>query len=116
MAVVRRMLAAQGAGHIDEAIACTHHDVVVRPAFRPGFTVYRGHDGLREMLELSGRAIGEHRVDWADPVEDGDGRVTATARILRRDAEGNETVIGRTRAEIVVRDGLVVEFDSYPVD
>ena len=114
--IVRSMLAAQVAGRVDDAIACTHVDVVVRPAFRPGFTVYRGHDGLRQMLELSGRSVGTHRVAWSDPVDVGDGLVTATAVIFRTDPDGSEAVLGRTRAEILVRDGLVAEFDSFPDD
>ena len=111
--MVRRMLDAYAAGDVEGAMACADPDIVVRPSVRPGYSIYRGRDGMRTLLAASQQALGEHQMRWSDFVEAEDGVVTATGAAVRVVGDV-ETVLGRTRARFVVRDGLVTTFDSLP--
>ena len=113
--VVRRMLAAQDAGRLDEVLTLADPAIVIRPLTRPGLSVYHGHAGLRDLLDNAGRAVGAHRVEWGELSEPAPGPVTAVSTVVMLE-DGGERVIARIRNEFVVRDGLVTEYDSFPAD
>ena len=113
--VVRRLLAAQDAGHLDEALTLADPAIVIRPLTRPGRSVYHGHAGLLDLLDNAGRTVGDHRVEWGELSESAPGTVTAVSTVWLA-TDGGERAIARIRNEFVVHDGLVTEYDSYLAD
>ena len=113
--VVRRMLAAQDAGRLDEVLTLADQAIVIRPLARPGRSVYHGHAGLLDLLDNAGRAVGPHRVEWGELTESSPGTLTAVSTVWLAEDDG-ERSIARIRNEFVVQGGLVTRYDSYPAD
>ena len=113
--VVRRMLAAQDAGRLDEVLTLADPAIVIRPLARPGRSVYHGHAGLLDLLDNAERAVGAHRVEWGELSESAPGTVTAVSTVWLLE-DGGERAVARIRNEFVVHGGLVTQYDSYPAD
>jgi ketosteroid isomerase-like protein len=105
--LVEAINAAVEKGRVDTVLALVDPDVEWRPMTRPGLSVYRGHDGTRQMFDDVARALGRYRVEYTryDCVDDatviGHGRVVI---------DGGEH--RRFESTMVFRDGLLVSLDS----
>jgi hypothetical protein len=108
-ATVVAMAAAHREGRIDAMLATIHPDVVWYPWSRPGLSVYRGHEGIRQMIADMRAANGIYGIDFDDVTETTPGQVTATGRIVREDNGGEASV----EFAIEMRDGLVSEVEVH---
>jgi hypothetical protein len=90
-----------------------HPDIKCMPLIRPGRTLYVGHEEILQLVIDVRSALGEHRVDWEEFAERGDGRVVCIGRSVMFTATG-EIPGPYFECILTFRDGLVIQLESQP--
>ena len=108
-AVVRRLVEAFNAFDIDAVIGLCAPDVVVHenPAF-PGASTYRGHDGVRAMLEDWAESFEGWHTDVREIVVDGDEVTLVGTYEGRGRVTGVPVSMPPARAVYIVRGGKIL--------
>jgi hypothetical protein len=111
VATLRRMWAAYAENRIDDMLQWVHVGVEWEPWFRPGFSVYAGHQGVRRMLADILTSIGPHKLLLDEIVEVDADHFVVTSQIVRRDEPLTEM---RFEMQVEMRDGLVHRISTAP--
>jgi ketosteroid isomerase-like protein len=112
LALFRRALDAYNRRDLDEVLELAHPEVVWHPAFEALLggkaTVFRGHEGMREIFAAVDEAFSEIRAE-ADEIRDlGRDRVAASGRLRARGRASGAEIDSETSWLIEFRDGRVL--------
>jgi ketosteroid isomerase-like protein len=109
--VVRRLFDAIGDG--GEVLAMFQHDVVLKPATRPGRSVYHGYRGVVRLMEDLDHAPNQDHVEIDEFADLGAGCVAVQGhQVPALDEKG--TMRGpRVALVMTVRDGLIVRSEGW---
>jgi hypothetical protein len=104
VAVTRAAFTASKNGTVDDVLARMHPEVLIRPLFRPGLSVYFGHAGVRQMI-ADGAAPRAVRVRFDQFYELPDGRVRMDGHAADPDNQDFSTIV-------TLKDGLIYLVES----
>lgn len=111
VSVVLALIQAICDGRPEEVLRLVDPEVVYKPLDQSGPDMYRGHEGMRRLVQDLHAALGDYRVNIVNVTEEPRPHVTVQAWVVPGPGRGTQFPM---RLLYTLRDGLVTLIQSIP--